>query len=303
MESQTRMMLLVPIVLMLVGCFERSVSGTYVAKRESGAELMQLTQTSDGKLVGSLQRVALNTQGALEKLQLNVIGAVDGESLTLTMARVGIPITQNFSGAVTDSGLELNMVDNSGAALQARFARSNIEEFNAAVGRLTQAGQSIKSESARVDQVEALNRSALALERSLNAYVARAEQQIDKTPSFMSYFSRANKEVSERLQYVQRITSGGDNEVRGLQANTLLNQITASESPIRNTSESIDQAIEEIRREETSLNARLIAFNGICLGSASTVKCSGLMIPDTHLGENTRQIEVSDDQATSFLFR
>ena len=31
--------------------------------------------------------------------------------------------------------------------------------------------------------------------------------------------------------------------------------------------------------------------------------CSGLMKPDTHLGENARQIEVSDDQATSFLFR
>lgn len=31
--------------------------------------------------------------------------------------------------------------------------------------------------------------------------------------------------------------------------------------------------------------------------------CSGLMKPDSHLGENTRQIEVSDDQATSLLFR
>ncbi|QHF44860.1 hypothetical protein PspS35_14125 [Pseudomonas sp. S35] len=31
--------------------------------------------------------------------------------------------------------------------------------------------------------------------------------------------------------------------------------------------------------------------------------CSGLMKPDTHLGENARQIEVSDDQTTSFLFR
>ncbi|WP_454864204.1 PadR family transcriptional regulator [Pseudomonas hormoni] len=33
------------------------------------------------------------------------------------------------------------------------------------------------------------------------------------------------------------------------------------------------------------------------------VKCSGLMKPDTHLGENARHIEVSDDQATSCLFR
>jgi hypothetical protein len=30
--------------------------------------------------------------------------------------------------------------------------------------------------------------------------------------------------------------------------------------------------------------------------------CSGLMKPDTHLGENARQIEVSDDQTTSFFF-
>jgi outer membrane receptor protein involved in Fe transport len=35
----------------------------------------------------------------------------------------------------------------------------------------------------------------------------------------------------------------------------------------------------------------------------ATVGCSGLMKPDTHLGENARQIEVSDDQATSFIFR
>ena len=31
--------------------------------------------------------------------------------------------------------------------------------------------------------------------------------------------------------------------------------------------------------------------------------CSGLMKPDTHLGENARQIEVSDDQTTPLLFR
>ena len=31
--------------------------------------------------------------------------------------------------------------------------------------------------------------------------------------------------------------------------------------------------------------------------------CSGLMIPDTHLGENARHIEVSDDQTTPCVFR
>ena len=36
---------------------------------------------------------------------------------------------------------------------------------------------------------------------------------------------------------------------------------------------------------------------------ALAVSCSGLMKPDTLLGENTRQIEVSDDQTTPYLFR
>ncbi|PRW90179.1 hypothetical protein C7A11_05440 [Pseudomonas simiae] len=36
--------------------------------------------------------------------------------------------------------------------------------------------------------------------------------------------------------------------------------------------------------------------------SSSCWKCSGLMKPDTHLGENARQIEVSDEQTTPLLY-
>jgi hypothetical protein len=43
---------------------------------------------------------------------------------------------------------------------------------------------------------------------------------------------------------------------------------------------------------------------GACFApSGCLLVCSGLMKPDTHLGENARHIEVSDDQATSCLFR
>ncbi|POQ08918.1 hypothetical protein CXB40_07505 [Pseudomonas syringae pv. avii] len=35
---------------------------------------------------------------------------------------------------------------------------------------------------------------------------------------------------------------------------------------------------------------------------AISTTCSGLMKPDTHLGENARHREVSDDQATPYLF-
>ncbi|MBP3935782.1 MAG: hypothetical protein J6D44_18195, partial [Pseudomonas sp.] len=38
-------------------------------------------------------------------------------------------------------------------------------------------------------------------------------------------------------------------------------------------------------------------------GDSQRTDCSGLMKPDTLLGENARQIEVSDDQTTPYLFR
>ncbi|MRU54509.1 hypothetical protein FIV37_30405 [Pseudomonas gessardii] len=39
-----------------------------------------------------------------------------------------------------------------------------------------------------------------------------------------------------------------------------------------------------------------------CLDTSMHPRCSGLMKPDTHLGENARQIEVSDDQTTPLLY-
>ncbi|TWR78997.1 hypothetical protein FJD37_23330 [Pseudomonas saxonica] len=52
----------------------------------------------------------------------------------------------------------------------------------------------------------------------------------------------------------------------------------------------------------SSLAASLSVCSCACSASSAAF-CSGLMKPDTHLGENARHIEVSDDQATSCLFR
>ena len=52
----------------------------------------------------------------------------------------------------------------------------------------------------------------------------------------------------------------------------------------------------EWQQDDTRLNVK----GAFSLGS---VWCSGLMKPDTLLGENARQIEVSDDQTTPYLFR
>ena len=51
-------------------------------------------------------------------------------------------------------------------------------------------------------------------------------------------------------------------------------------------------------------SARSDPAAGLILGATyvEEERCSGLMKPDTHLGENARHREVSDDQATSYLY-
>ena len=50
------------------------------------------------------------------------------------------------------------------------------------------------------------------------------------------------------------------------------------------------------------MDAALLAGAKALDGDSDSL-CSGLMKPDTHLGENARHIEVSDDQTTPCLFR
>ncbi|AAP44235.1 hypothetical protein ND002 (plasmid) [Pseudomonas putida ND6] len=54
----------------------------------------------------------------------------------------------------------------------------------------------------------------------------------------------------------------------------------------------IQEAHKRIPLHESQLTAQLIRYSG----------SSGLLTPDTHLGENARHREVSDDQATPYLY-
>lgn len=290
MGSQVRILVIISILISLSACFDRSISGSYVVKDSSSAELLQLTQAQDGKIVGTLQHIALKSGGGIETSMADVSGVVDGESLTLTVSLAGLPIGRNLSGTVTASALELNLVGSAGAVASAHFARGSVADFNSEAERLAQAGQSIKAEKLRADQVETLDQSALALEKALNAYVKRARKQIDDTPRFISYFTRASNDVSERLRLAQRLSSG--NGAQRAQAEAVLEQISNTEPAIRNTGDSIDMAIEDMTREEASLNIRMMDFNGNCLGTSkpgdvipNMGPCKGLEIAAARFGD------------------
>ncbi|WP_143503558.1 hypothetical protein [Pseudomonas sp. ATCC PTA-122608] len=238
---------------------------------------MELTQSQGGEIVGSLRTIELSSKGEISTLIANVRGVVDGERLTLVISTPRGSTELNYSGVLSDKGLDLNVSGDAALVSKVHFTRDSVEEFNAESQRLAQTGHVIKAEKLKGARVDALNRSASALEASLDAYVKRANKQINDTPRFVSYFAQVSKEIGGKLQLAQRLAAGNDQQ--RLQAGGLLVQIEGSEPRIRNISESIDGAIEDMVREAASLNAQMTAFNGICLGDASSVH-PGDIIPD-----------------------
>ena len=62
------------------------------------------------------------------------------------------------------------------------------------------------------------------------------------------------------------------------------------------------QAVKQVTEKQLPVS-EVAARLGVSVHSLYAWVCSGLMKPDTHLGENARHIEVSDDQTTPYLFR
>lgn len=277
MGSLSRVLAVVSASLMLTACFDPHVSGTYVATRSSGVELLELTQSQDGEIVGSLRSIELSSTGEISTLMANVRGIVDGERLTLAISPSRSSTELNYSGVLSEKGLDLNLSSKAGLVSKVHFSRDGVANFNAEAERLAQAGQVIKSDKLNSARVDALNRSASALEALLDTYVKRANKQINDTPRFVSYFTQASKDIGAKLQLAQRLASGNDRQ--RAQAEGLFFQIEGSEPSIRNTSESIDSAIEDMVREAASLKAKMAAFNGVCLGGATSVR-PGDIIPD-----------------------
>ncbi|NMZ34003.1 hypothetical protein [Pseudomonas proteolytica] len=238
---------------------------------------MELTQPQGGEIVGSLRSLELSSTGEISTLMANVKGAVDGERLTLAISTPRSSTELTYSGVISDKGLELNLSGSTGLVSKVNFARDSVENFNVEANRLAQAGEVIKTEKLKVARVVVLNRSASVLEASLDAYVKRAKKQISDTPRFVSYFAQASKEIGAKFQLAQRLAAGNDRQ--RLQAENLFVQVEGSEPGIRNTSESIDGAIEEMVLKASTLKAQMTAFKGICIDDASSLR-PGDVIPD-----------------------
>ena len=184
---------------LLVGCAQ-SVSGDYVAQGAQFVELLQITQSQDGQLLGTLHHTAVNPDGSTEQFALNVSGTTDGHSITLIgKASEPFAIPSNMSGTVDTGGITLMQ-----AGGAERFIKSSADVYQADVSQLGIAAAATQQRNAQQQQqqqqqqqvaaqeqaranaqqqhIEQENQYAGDLADKLTAYAAMVQQHHDLTP-------------------------------------------------------------------------------------------------------------------------
>lgn len=279
MKVKHKALVLASMMILLTGCQEKSISGFYISHESTRVELLQLTQTTDHHLVGTIQQAYLKPDGRVTTSAINVTGVVDGENITLTAFSSLRPIGQNFGGTVTSSGLSFTLpaTHDSPQTRASHFDHGSPSDYDAAVSKLTAAGSAIQTQRQHEQKVEALNREADLLTQRLGHFVTRANRMIEQQARIIDYYTQAVPDQRAKLELARRLAAG--NSFQQGQAQAVISQMNAAEASITNASDGVDQEFKEGADREAALNIGIQRFTGICLGDGPKGK-SAEAIPD-----------------------
>ncbi len=263
--------------LLLSGCGDRSVSGSYVSHNGNQADLLQVTETPDHRFTGTLRHAALTSDGTLSSSNSNVSGSVDGTNITLTVLATPLPIGQNFAGMATRSGIDLTVPDGAQTGVQ-HFTKGQPSDFDEAVAKLDKMGQAIIAARQHGQRADQMNRQVNALTDSLNRFVDNAKHHIDRLPRAKAYYDHAVTFEQAKLKRAQRLQAIG-NEVAQGQAGVIVGQMGVDKAQISIVDDELDRVRNEAAAAENGLNARIDQWRGTCLDGAAAVKAADV-IPD-----------------------
>lgn len=186
---------------MVGGARAGGLTGTYVARSEMGAALVQLVETSDGRVTGRFDQSLVTDKGTVETRTASLNGAADGPSAVLTLTAEQF-LGGSASVSVTLSGAELVLT---GRGMDLRLRSGVVDDYRAAL-----TGLALSAEIVRQTHDE-----AKALE-GLQAFNAAAEDFAAETIDRLARFApteAAFRDATDRMQQgvaKERGIVGGD---------------------------------------------------------------------------------------------
>jgi hypothetical protein len=217
------------LLTLMAACGTRSLSGTYIARGSDSAEMLQLTETSDGRITGVASVVSLGADGKINSGQGPIQGVTDGNQITLT-ARCFLFET-NVSGVFRHGDITFQTVGANGDIREDSFERASPRDFKEYADQLK-----VKSEA------RTLSMNLLGVAQQLQRMSVRAEKLISdaevhsrRIPAVHQHYQKIEDDMRALLaaersaanpvargQMFVRINQG---EIAGTQADLELNRI------------------------------------------------------------------------------
>ncbi|KRE84856.1 hypothetical protein ASG75_13320 [Rhodanobacter sp. Soil772] len=159
-------------LLSMAGCSSQNLSGTYMARDDHGAALLQLTESQSQQVMGSMVLIQVKPNGQAERTDISITGGTvdaNGHSLVLTMkANELLSLARNVSGQVSDAGIDLAMPGGN-----AHFSPAKSQEFDATINALVEVGKQRRQLQDRAKQIAEDVKRVSELTQALSAYNTR----------------------------------------------------------------------------------------------------------------------------------
>jgi len=255
---------LMELSLLALGCCgSRSVSGTYVTANSNSVSMLQLVETEDHRVTGSLQGLLLGGNGQTAAQSIQVAGSVDGDNLVLSNVARWYEGSVNMTGKVTPNGISLTVATSAGPSTY-EMQEASVEDYAKRCADLRQHGELIQAEIARqqaaaqaLAQNNARRDDALSLAQELEQTAqndALATPEVNAaTAQFASY--------SERMRSLGEERAREGDTVQGSQLEVGINQIDIGRSQIRTQ---IEQSATHFAQHWQALSARKAAADAWC---------------------------------------
>lgn len=193
MKGNFHSLVLVSILLVGTACNASQASGTYVAHASTFAEMLQLTQTSDGQISGVLSHVELTSDGSVSSEQSPVNGTADAGQLTLKFPSVLSFISgRSLAGTISGNAIHLQIVDSSGNVSSETFERSSASQFKAYADEMKSRGQGI-AYSAKLLNLAREYRETVA---NAENWIADAKAHAERIPNAKTDYDRIEKQMT-----------------------------------------------------------------------------------------------------------
>lgn len=175
----------VVLALMVAGCSPHTVSGAYVAQGPQFVELLQITQSPDGQLLGTLNHFDIKPDGSSERFTLNISGNTDGHALTLIgKANEAFAVPTNMSGTAEHGVITVTQPNGI-----ERFALSSPEAYQTAIQRLGEEGNAIQQANAQQQQLDQEKQQEIAAENAKQAAINNANQRVQDLANALNKYA------------------------------------------------------------------------------------------------------------------